>query len=189
MELEGLCNRGYVRRIPFCARLPGQLHSEELLLCTGSCCPSNEESGRILFIIYTGGWATKTLALENNLHLCSRIGMCTDRYCFREVRLSALSSYDVSVLRVAAPSLPTRCWQRCINEMRWDLLYVEQAAKLLFEASESNFEFLLGCVVSGCTRTDWYLLFDLLQIKCEATSCKGELRSFPPQNSKERKLG
>lgn len=39
---RGLCNRGYIRRTPFCAHLPVQSHSE-LLLCTGSCCPSNEE--------------------------------------------------------------------------------------------------------------------------------------------------
>jgi len=52
---RGLFNRGYVRRTPFCAHFPGQSHLEELLLCTGSCCPGNEVRKRILFTIYTGG--------------------------------------------------------------------------------------------------------------------------------------
>lgn len=38
-----------------------------------------------------------------------------------------------------------------INETLQDLPSVEQSTKL-FEASENNFEFLLGCVVSGCTQ-------------------------------------
>lgn len=55
-------------------------------------------------------------ALENNLPVCS------DRCCLGEVTPSP----DVTVLRVAAPSLSPLCWTRCVKALLEGFLYAEQ---------------------------------------------------------------
>lgn len=133
-----------------------RLCQESSILCPSpwrSCCfcsSRNEERKKniIYYLQRRVRDQTNPPALGNNLPVC------TDRYRSREVRPSALGA-PMSQFYVWQLHLCLHCAGQGVLKQCWKISFMLNNSKTPLGSFKSSFGLLLGCVVSGCTRTHW----------------------------------